>query len=260
MTVTTGTIHASTSAAPKVWDRLWEYAPSDERDDALLARERRTPRWAMIRNRLIRAFGIVQGLRTIELGSGRGDLSALLAEAGAEVTLLDTSERALDQARKRFDRLKLSARFEQGDLLSPPNHLRGSFDVALSSGVIEHFKDDMRTRAIQAHADVLNRHGLCIISVPNAWCPPYRVWKFYLELRGWWPYGFERPYTRREMLRRAKEAGLTGLEARCMGFWQSVGDHWGRSLIGRKPDWVESPSCLDSVMGMSLVLFGRRAA
>jgi 2-polyprenyl-3-methyl-5-hydroxy-6-metoxy-1,4-benzoquinol methylase len=252
------TILSSTAAASKVWDRLWEYAPTDERDDVQLARERRTSRWATIHDRLVSNFGTLRGLRTIELGSGRGDLSVLLAQAGADVTLLDTSERALDQARKRFDRLGLTARFECGDLFTPPVRLLGSFDVALSSGVIEHFEHDVRTQAFRAHADVLNPRGLGIISVPNAWCPPYRLWKFYFELRGWWPYGLEIPYSRREMIRRARVVGFSRIEIEGAGFWQSVGDHLGRGLCGRGPDWAACPSCLDRIMGMSLILFGRR--
>ena len=252
------TLLSSTAATSKVWDRLWKYAPTDERDDALLARERRTLRWATIQDRLVSNFGSLRGLRTIELGSGRGDLSVLLAQAGADVTLLDSSRRALDQAQKRFGRLGCSACFERGDLFAPPAHLLGSFDVALSSGVIEHFEHDVRTQAFRAHADVLNHRGLGIISVPNAWCPSYRLWKFYLELRGWWPYGIEIPYSRREMFRRARVGGFTRIEVAGAGFWQSVGDHLGRGLLGRGPDWAAWSSRLDRVMGMSLILLGRR--
>ena len=258
--MTTQTLSPSSVALspPEVWDRLWRHAPSHERDDALLDRERRNPRWAMTRQRLEAAFGSIRGLNTIELGSGRGDLSALLAERGANVTLVDTSDHALDQARRRFDRLGLRAYYERADLFDLDPATRGRFDVALSTGVIEHFEGEDRTRAIRAHFDVVRDGGLAVISVPNARCPSYRLWKFYLELRGWWPYGVEMPYTRREMLRRARAVGFTKAEAHCTGFWQSVGDHWGRSLLGRGPDWVDRPSCLDSVMGMSLNFFGRR--
>lgn len=245
-------------AAAQVWDRLWRYTPSTAKDDVLLARERRSPRWSFIVDRLERTFGAIAGLNTVELGSGRGDLSVLLAQRGARVTLLDASDEALDQARRRFDRLGLSARFARADLLSTPDAWRGRFDVAVSSGVIEHFRNVDRTRALRAHWEVLREGGAAIVSVPNAWCPPYRLWKFYLQLRGWWPYGLELPYSRRELTRRARDVGFGRLEARCVGFWQSVGDHWGRSLLGRGPDWVDRPSLLDKTMGMSVLFFGRR--
>jgi len=258
--MTTQTLSPTSAVAspPAVWDRLWRHAPTDARDDELLGRERRNPRWAWTQRRLEAALGTIRGLNSIELGSGRGDLSALLAERGAKVTLIDTSDHALDQARRRFERLGLHASYERADLFQLHPAKRKRFDVALSTGVIEHFEGQDRTRAVRAHFDVLRDGGVALISVPNARCPSYRLWKFYLELRGWWPYGVEAPYTRREILRRAKVAGFTQAQARCTGFWQSVGDHWGRSLLGRGPDWVDRPSCLDSVMGMSLLFFGRR--
>ena len=248
----------TTATGAAVWDRLWRYQPSDRRDDALIAREQRSPRWALIVARLEEAFGSLEGLRTIELGSGRGDLSALLARHGADVTLLDASARALDQARCRFERLGLAARYVQADFLDPFDGGSARFDVSLSSGVIEHFRGNDRTRTVRAHLEVLRPGGMAIISVPNARCLPYRLWKCYLEFRGWWPYGMEIPYTASELRQRAHRAGFIRAEAHCVGFWQSVGDHWGRSLMGRGPDWVGKPSRLDSLMGMTLLTFAWR--
>ena len=246
------------SGAPEVWDHLWREAPSDAKDDALLAREYRSPRWALVVDRLQAAFGSIRGLRTIELGSGRGDISTLLAERGAEVTLFDQSEAALEQAKWRFDRLGLAAHCERGDMLDGLGPWRGRFDVALSLGVVEHFREDDRTRVIRAHYEVLRHGGMAVISVPNALCLPYRLWKSYLEFRGWWPYGMELPYCKRELIRRATDAGFADPEAVCMGFWQSVGDLWCKTLFGRCPDWVGRRSLLDHKMGFVLVLFGRR--
>ena len=250
----------STQTDPRVWDRLWQSPTSPEKDDALITRERRGPRWGMIVGRLEATFGSIKGLRTVELGSGRGDLSVLLAQGGAEVTLLDASPVALGQARSRFQRHGLAALFEQVVIIAGIESKDGRFDVALSSGVIEHFAGDERTRAVEVHHSVLRPGGLVIISVPHAWCIPYRVWKLYLETRGWWPYGMERPYSRRELVRRARAAGFDQVEDRCLGFWQSVSDHWGRSLLGLKMDWADRESVLDCVMGMTLLLFGRRSS
>ena len=245
-------------AAPGVWEKAWRHRPSAEKDDALLARERAGPRFAAILARLQATFGRVQGLRTIELGCGRGDLSALLARQGAEVTLFDRSDAALREARWRFDRLGLDAHYSTGDMLEPAGPRAGAFDVALSSGVIEHFTGDDRTLALRAHLDVLAPGGLAVVSVPNAWCPPYRLWKFYLELRGWWPYGRELPYTRREILRRAGQAGFARVSACCAGLWQSVGDHLLRDMRGRRVDWAGLRSPFDRWFGFVLLLFAWR--
>jgi SAM-dependent methyltransferase len=249
---------AARATGQAVWDRVWRHSPSDEKDDALLQRERRGPRWALIVDRLEATFGSIRGLRTIELGSGRGDLSVLLAQRGAEVTLFDQSDKALAEAERRFDRLKLPARFERGDMFATPQCNHKTFDVSLSSGVIEHFKGEDRTHAVRAHHDVLRDGGMAIISVPHAWCPSYRLWKAYLELRGWWPYGLEIPYSKRELITRARRAGFAEVDGRCMSLWQSVGDHWCRSLFGKGPDWIGKRSVLDSLLGATLLLFARR--
>lgn len=241
-----------------VWDRLWQSEPTIAKDDALLEREENHPRWLWIHHRLMQTFGSLEGLRTVELGSGRGDFSVLLARQGAKVTLLDASEHALRQAQHRFERLGLSASFEQGNLFDQPTTERGAFDVALSSGVIEHFVEDQRTWAIRAHVDAVRIGGVVILSVPHAHGLPYRLWKFYLERRRWWPYGLEVPYSRRELIQRAIEAGLDELETVVVGFWQSVGDHGLRTMFGRAPDWSTHKSWLDRWMGSTVVLMGRR--
>ena len=244
-------------AAP-VWDRLWRYRPSDAKDDALLERERRGPRWALMVDRLEATFGAIEGLQTVELGSGRGDLSVLLAQRGARVTLLDASRAALEQAEHRFDRLGLTARFEQGDMFTTAEAWRDRFDVALSSGVIEHFKGDDRTSAITAHRRVIRPGGLTVISVPHAWCVPYRVWKLCLDLRRCYPYGMEIPYTRREIVSRARRAGFERTETHGLAFRQSVSDHWYKTLLGRRAVWADEPSCWDDLMGLVLLMFGWR--
>lgn len=221
-------------------------------------REERSARWALMVNRLEAAMPSLDGLQAVELGSGRGDLSVLLARRGVRVTLIDASRAALDQARHRFHRLGLSARFEPGDMFAPPEPWRGRFDIVLSSGVIEHFRSKERTLAIQAHYNLLRRGGVAIISVPHARCVPYRLWKRYLELRGWWAFGMELPYTKRELLSRAETAGFVGCEAHGLGFLQSIGGHWWRLLLKRRPHWSDRPCRLDSWMGFTLVLFARR--
>lgn len=245
---------------PAVWDRLWQHEPTSQRDDALLEREERLERWATIVRRLEGAFGGIEGLETIELGSGRGDLSVLLARRGARVTLFDASEAALDQAQRRFDRLGLPGRFERGDMLGALGDQRGGYDVALSSGVIEHFRGEDRTRVIRAHHEVLKPGGMAVISVPNAWCPTYRLWKFYLERRGCWRYGMEIPYSKRELLARASRAGFAEAHAACMGLWQSIGAHWARGVFRRPVEWDDRRSRLDRAMGLVLLMFARRGA
>jgi len=244
-------------AAQPVWERVWNYQPSDEKDDLLLARERQSQRWRLIVDHLQMTFGSLAHLRTIELGSGRGDLSLLLAERGAQVTLLDQNRSVLEQARRRFSRLGLPLALEQGDMFSLDALLRESFDVALSSGVIEHFRGSVRTEALRVHGNVLRPGGMAIVSVPQVWCVPYRLWKLYLELRSQWPYGVEVPYSQRELSRRAGQAGLVPLTIRGLEFrrgWEQL-----RRALWKTPMEINvAASRLDSWMGLALVLIARR--
>ncbi len=250
----------STSQVVAVWDRLWEAPTSPQKDDRLVERERRSPRWKAILARLQSTFGRLEGLRTVELGCGRGDWSLLLGELGARVTLLDASGRGLAQARRRFERFGLSAEYVQSDLFDLPGPMIGGFDVALSSGVIEHFRGEDRSRALAAHVSVLRDGGVVVVSVPNAACLPYRIWKLYLEMRGCWPYGPEIPYSRRELRRRSADVALNDPTVRGFGWRQSLGDHVGRTFFGLNVDWSDRPSRLDRWMGLSLVLFARKGS
>lgn len=240
-----------------VWERVWQHVPSEEKERALLRREEHGTRWAVVRGALEEAFGGAEGLRTIELGAGRGDLSLLLARQGARATLLDLSQTALRQASERFAREGLLAECVRNDLFAADD-LAGTFDVSLSLGVIEHFRGRDRLRAVQAHADRLRPGGLAIISVPHAACLPYRLWKAYLEIRGWWPYGMERPYFRRELARLARSAGLVNVRLIGTAFLQSLGDHVCNTFLRRRPAWTDRPCLLDNAMGLNLLLLARK--
>jgi SAM-dependent methyltransferase len=251
------TANASMSVVT-AWDNLWRHAPDFAKDNALLAREEQSPRWHTMLNVLTHEHRSLSRIHAIELGSGRGDLSALLARRGARVTLLDTSERALIQARRRFDRIGLDADFECRNMFDEIARRRARFDLAISSGVIEHFAGADRTRALRAHYETLRPGGVTIISVPHAWCIPYRLWKAYLEARGCWPYGREIPYSRHEILRRGRDAGFSDGQAVCLGFWHSISAHWGRSILGLDVDWAARSSPLDSMIGLILLYIARR--
>jgi len=245
------------TSASSVWSRLWKDAGGSDREHELLRRERSSPRWTRLRALLIRQFGRVEGLRCVELGSGRGDMSVLLAEAGAYVTLVDQCFEALAQARARFESLGLSASFVECDIFNLPSELVSRFDLSVSLGVVEHFKAEERTRIIAAHRQSIHDDGLTLISVPHARCVPYRIWKAYLQLRRWWPYGREIPYSKRELARRVCEAGFYPREMFAFGFRDSIREHWGRSLFRRAWNRPAGPSPLDSWMGMNLVVIAQ---
>lgn len=78
--------------------------------------------------------------RALEVGCGRGTISMYFADAGFRSTCLDTSAVALSTGRRVFSEHDLSAEFVVGDALALPFPDQ-TFDVIVSIGLLEHFKD-----------------------------------------------------------------------------------------------------------------------
>lgn len=78
--------------------------------------------------------------RVLEVGCGRGSMSAFFADNGYDCTLLDSSESVINTARDIFGNLGFNAAFDVGDALDLPYN-DNSFDVVFSIGLLEHFKE-----------------------------------------------------------------------------------------------------------------------
>jgi SAM-dependent methyltransferase len=132
------------------------------------------------------------GIRVLEAGSGTGRVSALLAERGYEVTLLDISREALEISREVF-RIR-HCRFQaiQGSIFALPVP-DGFFDVIWNAGVIEHFHFDEQVEALRELARALKPQGLLVTLNPSARGRVYRAGKVIAELRGKWAVGQEFP-------------------------------------------------------------------
>ncbi len=182
-----------------LWDRVWRDAPDADAHRQAVAAEARTIRWQRIETRVRAAFGDFRALNVIEIGAGAGTNAALMAQRGAQVTLLDYSERALLRARELFAANDVRAELVRANALQFPDALRGTFDVAMSFGLNEHFTGKERVRIFQAHLDALRAGGLAFVSVPNAHNPPYRMFKWVAQTTHRWKLGVEIPFTRAEL-------------------------------------------------------------
>jgi 2-polyprenyl-3-methyl-5-hydroxy-6-metoxy-1,4-benzoquinol methylase len=193
---------------PQLWDELWEKSLSTEEDQYALAKEAHSIRWQRIEKATLELFGSFEGLKVIELGAGSGTYAALMAKRGAHVTILDYSNGALERGREFFQRNGLQAAFTNQDALALPSELLNHFDVSLSFGLAEHFRGPDRQKIVEAHLHVLRPGGLTFISVPNQFCPPYRIFKFIAQHTGKWIFGEEYPYSRWELITLAKRLGV----------------------------------------------------
>ena len=200
-------MRAKSLNVPEYWDTIWGREVSLAENRYNIARSERSARWKRIDQAVVKTFGGFRGLRAIEIGAGQGSTAALMAARGAAVTVLDNSEASIDNSRRFFAGLGLSAEFALENALNIGPSLKGQYDIAMSFGLAEHFAGENRKRIIAAHFDVLKDRGLAFISVPNKWNPPYRLYKCLAELKGSWPVE-EYPFSRVELRAILREAGI----------------------------------------------------
>jgi 2-polyprenyl-3-methyl-5-hydroxy-6-metoxy-1,4-benzoquinol methylase len=75
----------------------------------------------------------IKPCRAIELGCGTGTNAVWLAQQGFDVTAVDLSSLAIDQAKARAAQAGVSVHFVAGDLLDPPE-VGGPFDFFFDRG------------------------------------------------------------------------------------------------------------------------------
>jgi ubiquinone/menaquinone biosynthesis C-methylase UbiE len=102
------------------------------------------------------------GSRSLEVGCGRGSLSAYFSDADYCCTLLDISPTVIERAQRIFQDNSLKADFVVGDALKLPFPDR-SFDIVFSIGLMEHFSD-IET-LVKEQIRILDRGGAFIAYV-----------------------------------------------------------------------------------------------
>lgn len=143
-----------------------------------------------------------RGDYVLELGSGTGELSAVLALERRNVMLMDFSLKSLEFSMKVFERLKLDGSFSEGDVLKKFPCSDGMFDCVFSSGLLEHFTFDDQVDILREAKRVTRNRVISL--VPNAASIPYRLGKWMQERAGTWKWGRENPcHSLREMYHKA---------------------------------------------------------
>jgi ubiquinone/menaquinone biosynthesis C-methylase UbiE len=158
--------------------------------------------------RIIAAFrrltGLPAGAKVADIGCGSGTFSALLGDAGYEVTGLDISPALIATARAKHPNVS----FVEGDAENLPFD-SGSFDGVLLSGLVHHFPDPQR--CIGETFRVLRPGGKIVAFDPNRLNP---FMYFYRDPSS--PFYSstgvtenERPVLPRETLRHFRVAGFS---------------------------------------------------
>jgi ubiquinone/menaquinone biosynthesis C-methylase UbiE len=117
------------------------------------------------KDQVIPLLGDLKGKKVLDIGAGTGRLSLKLAQAGAEVTALDVSEKMLDELTRKNKKIKTVI----GDAESLPFE-NETFDLATAAFLIVHLKDP--TRFFDEVYRVLKNEGLFLVTNINQKDPP----------------------------------------------------------------------------------------
>ena len=194
-----------------VWQKIWESYQFDAKNDLWeLYWEDSQPRWKQAMKFFHQKWGGLKGRHVIEIGCGRATEALLAAREGASVTLVDINKIALNLAEKRFKYYGVDKKLQliQSDVLKLDKKLLGKFDLCMSLGLAEHFIGINRQKVIDSHAMTLKPGGLAMISVPNRYSIPYRLWMKREQVFGKWPYGLELPYSPKELIEKVEIARM----------------------------------------------------
>jgi cyclopropane fatty-acyl-phospholipid synthase-like methyltransferase len=101
----------------------------------------------------------------LEVGCGCSRWLPFFANGGFSVAGIDYSTLGCEQARMILDREHTTGDIYERDAFDANSDLVGRFDVVVSFGVVEHFRDT--TEPIRAFARYLKPRGLMISTCPN---------------------------------------------------------------------------------------------
>jgi ubiquinone/menaquinone biosynthesis C-methylase UbiE len=94
--------------------------------------------------RELRLLGDVKGKRVLELGCGTGTTAVSLAQQGAVVISIDTSDARIAAARERAERAEVRVDFHHGDLADLAFLRADSIDVVVSVSTLAEVDDAAR--------------------------------------------------------------------------------------------------------------------
>jgi ubiquinone/menaquinone biosynthesis C-methylase UbiE len=126
-------------------------------------------------------FARFRGKKTLEIGVGLGSDHQQLAEAGAILTGIDLTPRAVGHTQRRFELFGLKSELQVGDAENLP-FPDASFDAVYSWGVLHHSPDTQK--AIQEVHRVLKPGGFAKIMIYHKYSMVgYMLWIRYALLR-----------------------------------------------------------------------------
>jgi len=154
----------------------------------------------------------------VDVGVGAGALLKMILEAKQlTVVGLDISREAIRKARRKLSVFKSNSSLILGDVFHLPFR-DGIFDVVISLGLIEHFKDSF-TPMLNV-LKLVKKEGYAFISVPQrrSLHTPYKRWHIRMKT---WPFGFEKDFTLNELREMCETAHLSWFQIVGTDFYPS---------------------------------------
>jgi 2-polyprenyl-3-methyl-5-hydroxy-6-metoxy-1,4-benzoquinol methylase len=127
-------------------------------------------------------------------GSGIDTISLYLKNKCADslrLTLQDISQECVSFNKEMFSGLGLRADFVVGNLFD--SNYREEFDIAINTGLLEHFETPDQSRLLRVFSDSLKPGGVYLTATPFAGARLYSYCKKRIEARGDWKVGPETP-------------------------------------------------------------------
>lgn len=108
------------------------------------------------------ALSFIQGMKVLDIASGEGYGSSLMAGAASEVTGVDISAGTIEDAKKKYNQSNLNFLVGSADKIPAAAH---SFDVVVSFETLEHH--DKHEEMFTEIKRVLKPEGILIMSSPD---------------------------------------------------------------------------------------------
>jgi len=150
-------MHINVKTNRQHWDDAWVIQPHMRLPSGLFVGTRNI-------QKLLKNY-ITPGMHVLEIGCAPGKILAWVAKTlRADVSGIDFSVQGMDNARRLFERLRISGHLLCEDIFET-TFQEGSFDFVFSCGVIEHFEDPKQL--IEIHAKLLKPGGKAVIAIPR---------------------------------------------------------------------------------------------
>ena len=101
----------------------------------------------------------IQPCKTIDLGCGTGNYAVYLTSQGFDVTGVDISPTAINIAKENAEKRGIKCKFQELDLLSDFNKLKGTFDFVYDWLLLHHIFPKDREKYLKGVKKLLNPGG-----------------------------------------------------------------------------------------------------